>query len=281
MKSAWNQHKFSMNSTWNQHRAFLLSKLVKMKSAWIQHELSTVHFCYQSYSKWNQHKFNMNSALFIFVFNASKNEISMMSTPALLFFIVKFKTTFQPGIDPFYAVQRCLKSSSTHSFPNLFPFQRWATPAKSQMDFTFMGKTSEIFEAHNGQGQLYAKCAWISNSIYLLRAPWCKNDIRHDDSAQETVLRAFRFSRNPGCSTQLLQCQAQTIQSNQLTKQASLTSITQGFQGSWDLQLFEPNLLSNINISIIKGSLDEKLPIYEQDPKSKRLDSFEKRFVRD
>ena len=34
-------------------------------------------------------------------------------------------------------------------------------------------------------------------------------------------------------------------------------------------------------IRIIKGSLDEKLPIYEQDPKSKRLDSFEKRFVRD
>ena len=32
---------------------------------------------------------------------------------------------------------------------------------------------------------------------------------------------------------------------------------------------------------IFKGSLDEKLPIYEQDPKSKRLDSFEKRFVRD
>ena len=32
---------------------------------------------------------------------------------------------------------------------------------------------------------------------------------------------------------------------------------------------------------IIKGSLDEKLPIYEQDPKSKRLDSFEKRCVRD
>ena len=32
---------------------------------------------------------------------------------------------------------------------------------------------------------------------------------------------------------------------------------------------------------IIKRSLDEKLPIYEQDPKSKRLDSFEKRFVRD
>ena len=32
---------------------------------------------------------------------------------------------------------------------------------------------------------------------------------------------------------------------------------------------------------IIKGSLDEKLPIYEQDPKSKRLDLFEKRFVRD
>ena len=31
----------------------------------------------------------------------------------------------------------------------------------------------------------------------------------------------------------------------------------------------------------VKGSLDEKLPIYEQDPKSKRLDSFEKRFVRD
>ena len=35
------------------------------------------------------------------------------------------------------------------------------------------------------------------------------------------------------------------------------------------------------NMYIIKGSLDEKLPIYEQDPKSKRLDSFEKRFVRD
>ena len=32
---------------------------------------------------------------------------------------------------------------------------------------------------------------------------------------------------------------------------------------------------------IIKGSLDEKLLIYEQDPKSKRLDSFEKRFVGD
>ena len=32
---------------------------------------------------------------------------------------------------------------------------------------------------------------------------------------------------------------------------------------------------------VIKGSLDEKLPIYEQDPKSKRLDSFEKRFVGD
>ena len=29
----------------------------------------------------------------------------------------------------------------------------------------------------------------------------------------------------------------------------------------------------------IKGSLDEKLPIYEQDPKSKRLDSEEIRFV--
>ena len=37
----------------------------------------------------------------------------------------------------------------------------------------------------------------------------------------------------------------------------------------------------SIYIYIIKGSLDEKLPIYEQDPKSKRLDSFEKRFVRD
>ena len=32
---------------------------------------------------------------------------------------------------------------------------------------------------------------------------------------------------------------------------------------------------------LFKGSLDEKLPIYEQDPKSKRLDSFEKRLVRD
>ena len=36
-----------------------------------------------------------------------------------------------------------------------------------------------------------------------------------------------------------------------------------------------------LNIVVIKGSLDEKLPIYEQDPKSKRLDSFEKRFLRD
>ena len=34
-------------------------------------------------------------------------------------------------------------------------------------------------------------------------------------------------------------------------------------------------------IMMVKGSLDEKLPIYERDPKSKRLDSFEKRFVRD
>ena len=31
---------------------------------------------------------------------------------------------------------------------------------------------------------------------------------------------------------------------------------------------------------VIKGSLDEKLPIYEQDPKSKRIDSPENRFVR-
>ena len=37
-----------------------------------------------------------------------------------------------------------------------------------------------------------------------------------------------------------------------------------------------PDLFVN---GFIKGSLDEKLPIYEQDPKSKRLDSFEKRFV--
>ena len=37
----------------------------------------------------------------------------------------------------------------------------------------------------------------------------------------------------------------------------------------------------NLIYILIKGSLDEKLPIYEQDPKSKRLDSFEKRFVRD
>ena len=36
-----------------------------------------------------------------------------------------------------------------------------------------------------------------------------------------------------------------------------------------------------LDVHMIKGSLDEKLPIYEQDPKSKRLDSFEKRFVRD
>ena len=38
---------------------------------------------------------------------------------------------------------------------------------------------------------------------------------------------------------------------------------------------------ASIQMLIVKGSLDEKLPIYEQDPKSKRLDSFEKRFVRD
>ena len=31
----------------------------------------------------------------------------------------------------------------------------------------------------------------------------------------------------------------------------------------------------------IKGSLDEKLPIYERDPKSKRIDSFDNRFVRE
>ena len=31
---------------------------------------------------------------------------------------------------------------------------------------------------------------------------------------------------------------------------------------------------------IIKGNLDEKLPIYEPDPKSKRVDSPENRFVR-
>ena len=37
----------------------------------------------------------------------------------------------------------------------------------------------------------------------------------------------------------------------------------------------------NVGEILLKGSLDEKLPIYEQDPKSKRLDSFEKRFVRD
>ena len=39
--------------------------------------------------------------------------------------------------------------------------------------------------------------------------------------------------------------------------------------------------LPHVRRKLIKGSLDEKLPIYEQDPKSKRLDSFEKRFVRD
>ena len=33
--------------------------------------------------------------------------------------------------------------------------------------------------------------------------------------------------------------------------------------------------IDNIKKHIFKGSLDEKLPIYEQDPKSKRLDSFE------
>ena len=49
-------------------------------------------------------------------------------------------------------------------------------------------------------------------------------------------------------------------------------------------KLFQENSNSpflHIEVTIIKGSLDDKLPIYEQDPKSKRLDSFEKRFVRD
>ncbi len=47
------------------------------------------------------------------------------------------------------------------------------------------------------------------------------------------------------------------------------------------LQTIEPDGTLIPWFKIIKGSLDEKLPIYEQDPKSKRLDSFEKRFVRD
>ena len=43
----------------------------------------------------------------------------------------------------------------------------------------------------------------------------------------------------------------------------------------------DPEALPFSTCILFKGSLDEKLPIYEQDPKSKRLDSFEKRFVRD
>ena len=52
------------------------------------------------------------------------------------------------------------------------------------------------------------------------------------------------------------------------------------------MTLVVPRIVNDVSYvkdqsGIIKGSLDEKLPIYEQDPKSKRLDSFEKRFVRD
>ena len=47
------------------------------------------------------------------------------------------------------------------------------------------------------------------------------------------------------------------------------------------MNFFVYKLLDSDYFRIFKGSLDEKLPIYEQDPKSKRLDSFEKRFVRD
>ena len=56
------------------------------------------------------------------------------------------------------------------------------------------------------------------------------------------------------------------------------------FCNSGDAILWSSTVWSAVDISLevlIKGSLDEKLPIYEQDPKSKRLDSFEKRFVRD
>ena len=51
----------------------------------------------------------------------------------------------------------------------------------------------------------------------------------------------------------------------------------------YDLCLRNVYSVYNVNnvYYFIKGSLDEKLPIYERDPKSKRLDSFEKRFVRD
>ena len=56
------------------------------------------------------------------------------------------------------------------------------------------------------------------------------------------------------------------------------------FQVSWSRKWFEGSSLTFFFqqcMFVVKGSLDEKLPIYEQDPKSKRLDSFEKRFVRD
>ena len=36
-----------------------------------------------------------------------------------------------------------------------------------------------------------------------------------------------------------------------------------------------------VYVVLVKGSLDEKLPIYERDPKSKRIVSFDNRFVRD
>ena len=47
-----------------------------------------------------------------------------------------------------------------------------------------------------------------------------------------------------------------------------------------NMGIFQPAMLVYQRV-IIKGSLDEKLPIYERDPKSKRIDSFDNRFVRD
>ena len=67
-------------------------------------------------------------------------------------------------------------------------------------------------------------------------------------------------------------------------KQIWIRSIMNAQHRFTDVSLYTYMFLIYIYIYLyifIKGSLDEKLPIYEQDPKSKRLDSFEKRFVRD
>ena len=58
------------------------------------------------------------------------------------------------------------------------------------------------------------------------------------------------------------------------------TFLTSGIVDPWLLRslIFQ---VWELGFKVVKGSLDEKLPIYEQDPKSKRLDSFEKRFGRD